>query len=449
MLTRFQEFLVTFKLSPNKEQENASKQTEFKSASEQARQILDKMLELQEQGVTKIGITYSANHQQAMAIFKAYGHDWRSKRTNTHGSGQAAVIKEIEAMLSDAEYYKRAPDVLTIYDYKEGEVYKKDDFIYKENKEAKKKELYLCKGNNQFEAIDCSDNFLDKGKLNKTGQLSLSYAAAEKLFPLNRGVLDKYLQKFPKYKASLEKKFFILPISTCKYSGGEGAVSNDWLYRELNKIYDFCNLNEDSIALGWKNKKGSDFAIGGGISKKLTATQNDVIKNTLSYLQAADPIDRDDFLTCLIKLDVTPFRFTPLPEKIPTEAINLASNVGEVIDNLIIKLSANNVEKRDTSSWMFKWKIKNETLSDKRINLTDDIIRELRILKQQSKKDPAIVQQQVIALLDQAIDFNNQLTNEHSRVRCGWKIDGAGSLDKLLREEKESITRNIHHPALF
>lgn len=169
-------------------------------------------------------------------------------------------------------------------------------------------------------------------------------------------------------------------------------------------------------------------------------------EQALFYLQTTDKIDRDNFLKCLKNLNVKPFIFKP-PQKLSNNSVGLYKDLGRVIDNLIVKLNNNNVENRDTSSLMFKWGIKNETLSDKRINLTDDIIRELRILKQKiNDKDGSVnIEEQLDALLDQAIDFNKQLTNEHSRVRCGWKIDGPGSLDKLLREEKVRMTDNMHY----
>jgi hypothetical protein len=73
-----------------------------RTPEEQAAEILDLIADYHAKGYTKVGITYSANHDQSIAINKTYQeNNWQ---TNTRGGNQAAVITALEKLLVTEKY---------------------------------------------------------------------------------------------------------------------------------------------------------------------------------------------------------------------------------------------------------------------------------------------------------------------------------------------------------
>lgn len=71
-------------------------------AQQQAKQILDKVRALNQQGHKQVGITYSANQGQTKLIKSTYGSGkWQ---THTSGANQAEVIAAVEQLLTTLEY---------------------------------------------------------------------------------------------------------------------------------------------------------------------------------------------------------------------------------------------------------------------------------------------------------------------------------------------------------
>lgn len=169
-----------------------------KTDEEQAIEILGLAKVYHAEGYKKIGITYSANHEQSMAINKCYQQNkWQ---TNIRGRNQAAVIAEVERLL----------------------------------------------------------------------------------------LTDKYQH--------LQNVFQILPISTCARPGGIGAVEMQWLQEELNALDTF--ITDKNFILGWQDstsiiRKDSPYAVGGGLSKQLTAEQNKLIQDTLINIEKKYSIAKD------------------------------------------------------------------------------------------------------------------------------------------------------------
>ncbi|KTC65233.1 hypothetical protein Lade_1416 [Legionella adelaidensis] len=72
------------------------------STRAQAITILDEVARLHAMGAKKVGITYSANQAQSENILQVYNQGgWK---TGTTGSNQAAVIEEIEKLLTERKY---------------------------------------------------------------------------------------------------------------------------------------------------------------------------------------------------------------------------------------------------------------------------------------------------------------------------------------------------------
>ncbi|VVC75372.1 hypothetical protein AQUSIP_06620 [Aquicella siphonis] len=78
----------------------------------QATDILDRVAALHAQGHQKVGITYSANHDQSVQIRDAYreGH-WQ---TGTDGGNQARIMAEVEHLLLTDPRYQHLRSVFQI-----------------------------------------------------------------------------------------------------------------------------------------------------------------------------------------------------------------------------------------------------------------------------------------------------------------------------------------------
>jgi hypothetical protein len=79
----------------------------------------------------------------------------------------------------------------------------------------------------------------------------------------------------PRYQ-HLQKKFQILPITTCAHAGGYGSVNQRWLEDDINRIEIFLQPPINGVVLGWQNEAANNFtqnkyAIGGSISTQLQA----------------------------------------------------------------------------------------------------------------------------------------------------------------------------------
>jgi hypothetical protein len=78
-------------------------QTHIISSETQAQAILNKLTSLASQGYIKVGITYSANHQQTEAIRACYTGPG-PYLTDTNGSNQADVIEALEDLINTPEH---------------------------------------------------------------------------------------------------------------------------------------------------------------------------------------------------------------------------------------------------------------------------------------------------------------------------------------------------------
>ncbi len=97
------------------------------------------------------------------------------------------------------------------------------------------------------------------------------------------------LTQNPKY-LDLQNKIFYLGIPTCYQAGGIGEVPAKFLIFSLAVICCFLGAGK-VLVFGWKNQvSGEDYAIGGGVSQKLTKNQYHLIQNVLRAL-AENPDD--------------------------------------------------------------------------------------------------------------------------------------------------------------
>lgn len=173
-----------------------------KTYEQQARDVIRKVQECYDDGYTKVGITYSANHDQTLKIRATYNAGKRD--TGTGGSNQAGVMTEVERLLKE---------------------------------------------------------------------------------------------EFP----HLQNVFYILPITTCKHSGGVGAVQQDWLVEDLNAVESFASKPKHAV-LAWQNESSgkNSYAVGGAISTQLEAlvpgernkTQNQFIQEKLKKYEQQYPDSR-------------------------------------------------------------------------------------------------------------------------------------------------------------
>lgn len=94
----------------------------------------------------------------------------------------------------------------------------------------------------------------------------------------------------------LQGFFYVLPITTCEFAGGFGAVKDEWLQEDFDYINKF--IQEDGVVLGWQNHStienvDAPYAIGGGVSRQLSAEQNTRAQNFLKQLKQRYPAASD------------------------------------------------------------------------------------------------------------------------------------------------------------
>ncbi|KTD72572.1 hypothetical protein [Legionella tucsonensis] len=106
------------------------------SSRDQAIQILDEVARLHANGAKTVGITYSANQDQTDKITDTYKKG--SWKTGTNGANQAAVISQIEQLLTEPKYqhlqsvYRTVPITTMKYDSK-GKAVPTDDTSVKQS----------------------------------------------------------------------------------------------------------------------------------------------------------------------------------------------------------------------------------------------------------------------------------------------------------------------------
>ncbi len=134
-------------------------------------------------------------------------------------------------------------------------------------------QVALVFSENCIRLLEVSESYLKKNYI--TGIKGANQAdVVEHMENLTQNV--KYLD--------LQNKIFYLGIPTCYQAGGHGEVPDKFLIFSLAVICCFLGTG-GVLAFGWKNQmSGEDYAIGGGISQKLTKNQYNLIQNVLRVL---------------------------------------------------------------------------------------------------------------------------------------------------------------------